>query len=1059
MQDRTELRLQTERAIASLPAEVHVQVPRPLDMQRSAGVIGIRAVGEIGFELIGTDDLQQVDVIELAANQTRRQAAAVPSLPSVEQAFRYRSPTFALTMRVMRLLPQIESVVDTRVRVHERGVRLDSRAAYDVRDAGIFELSLAIPDGYRVEDVMGDAIRAWAEDGQDDAHRLTVTFGEKIRGAYRLGIALHRAYEELPGRLAVPHVTPLGVAESKGTVSIATAYGLTLGDYDAEGLSEMPVGHLGAAASGASLAFRHADDDWRLDIELQRSAPWVQAEGAHVVRLADGRISVDATFRYTIENAPVDRLVLAMPAGAENIRITGENIRQRNRRDQHWTVILQKQTHGTYELAVSFEVPLPVGSAEASVPLVTAEGTERERGVVLVCSAPTLYVKEAGRSEQFLLPLDTRDLPADVRDAGGNDARLAYRYLRPGQDLRVTLSRYQAAEVLQANIEKARLVAVLSRDGQLMTQAVFTMRNNAKQNLHVALPDGSDVWSCFVAGEAVQVTIKEGKLLLPLIQTGEEEPSFDVELTYVTPTDPLADKREVELAGPVVDLPMHNIRWEMYVPRGYTYGNFGGTVTWRDDIESQYREFGLSEYTSFLAKKMAGQKQKAAELVTKARRMAKKGDVVSARRQYRRAKQIDSDNTFIEQELGQLEKAEAYANVAQHSQQGQSYGQIFADNLSSETGASGEDVKREGARERLETSERNKAIERMQSIRIPEVDFRQANIHDVVNFLKEASVEFDASQGERRGVNMILNLQSYGEQVQNAPADPFAAVQAPDQASEVPLITFSARQIALWDVVKIVADVANLKVRVTDGGVVMFVRHDAPDSALIHRMYDVSNSLVQRLQDIAPDLTDGGFISLGGGGMDDDEADWKQLFTGLGVSWPRGSSIKYVASLGKLVVKNSPGNLDTFEETLSMLGGSSTQVTGTAWDEDDGWATQSPAGVTDRQVEVAEEQAKKIRRNQEVTRSRVTPLRVNLPVRGFRYLFEQVVWVPGDDRVAVSMKARPVGRGNALRYAGVLVAIFLGMACLVFGWLRRKAVAVLVSTAWLALVYVYVVFL
>lgn len=89
---------------------------------------------------------------------------------------------------------------------------------------------------------------------------------------------------------------------------------------------------------------------------------------------------------------------------------------------------------------------------------------------------------------------------------------------------------------------------------------------------------------------------------------------------------------------------------------------------------------------------------------------------------------------------------------------------------------------------------------KMQEIKIPEIDFRQANIRDVVQFLQDASVQFDktdAAQGEK-GVNMILNL----------------------QATDAPLVTFNARAISLFEAIKIVTQVANLTYRI-DGNVVM----------------------------------------------------------------------------------------------------------------------------------------------------------------------------------------------------------------------------------------------
>lgn len=49
--------------------------------------------------------------------------------------------------------------------------------------------------------------------------------------------------------------------------------------------------------------------------------------------------------------------------------------------------------------------------------------------------------------------------------------------------------------------------------------------------------------------------------------------------------------------------------------------------------------------------------------------------------------------------------------------------------------------------------------EKLKAIIIPERDVRQANIHDVVAFLQEASRAHNSQRGA--GVNMILNLRSW----------------------------------------------------------------------------------------------------------------------------------------------------------------------------------------------------------------------------------------------------------------------------------------------------------
>ncbi len=225
-----------------------------------------------------------------------------------------------------------------------------------------------------------------------------------------------------------------------------------------------------------------------------------------------------------------------------------------------------------------------------------------------------------------------------------------------------------------------------------------------------------------------------------------------------------------------------------------------------------------------------------------------------------------------------------------------------------------------------DTTPQERILRKMELILIPEIDFRQANIHDVVQFLQDASIEFDQSPGAR-GVNFILKLSSGDMPMARpaAPADPWgmAVDLAPAAPAGTELITFRAREISLLEALRIVTDVANLKFRV-DGNVVMILPYNAPDAMIIHRMYDVLPTMTERIATVRESSggTTGGrsdFISLGGGEIADTQTDWKAFFQEMGVQWPIGSSIKHVPAIGKLMVANTADNLAIFEQRLTAL--------------------------------------------------------------------------------------------------------------------------------------------
>ena len=110
---------------------------------------------------------------------------------------------------------------------------------------------------------------------------------------------------------------------------------------------------------------------------------------------------------------------------------------------------------------------------------------------------------------------------------------LAYRYVRPGYKLTLDVRRFDEAEVLQALVDNAQFTSVVADDGQMMTEMSLSVRNNGRQFLEIALPANAKVWSAFVAGQPVRPSLRDGKLLLPIEQSGADDGAISVELTYV----------------------------------------------------------------------------------------------------------------------------------------------------------------------------------------------------------------------------------------------------------------------------------------------------------------------------------------------------------------------------------------------------------------------------------------------------------------------------------------------------------------------------------------------
>jgi len=196
-----------------------------------------------------------------------------------------------------------------------------------------------------------------------------------------------------------------------------------------------------------------------------------------------------------------------------------------------------------------------------------------------------------------------------------------------------------------------------------------------------------------------------------------------------------------------------------------------------------------------------------------------------------------------------------------------------------------------------EKSESELAVEamtqRIEAIQIPSLDFRDADIRDVVIFLTETCMRQDSE-----GIN-ILTLGMENAMIGN--------------------ITISIRDLSLVEALQYITEMASLKFEIQENAIaIMPVGYVAPsDLELVS--YDVIPEVGAELENMSGDS---------GGGIDDLFGDSSSSSVGgpidvVGffsiVEWPEGSSAVYQPNFHKLFVKNTPKNLGQVEDILYDL--------------------------------------------------------------------------------------------------------------------------------------------
>jgi hypothetical protein len=193
---------------------------------------------------------------------------------------------------------------------------------------------------------------------------------------------------------------------------------------------------------------------------------------------------------------------------------------------------------------------------------------------------------------------------------------------------------------------------------------------------------------------------------------------------------------------------------------------------------------------------------------------------------------------------------------------------------------------------------------KLESIVIPEINFKAAPMEEVVDFLRKAAKKNDPA-GE--GVNIAFTSSPCG----------FATNAPPTgQSNIVTSVTLSARQITLLEALKVACNAADFRF-VLRRNSLLIVHKDAPDGEFRRRVYAVLHSLLQRGIEMAATTSSDNT---------DDRNDLKATFAGFGVSWPKGSSIQHLPQIGKLVVVNTEENLAVFDKILAVLNLSPSQI-------------------------------------------------------------------------------------------------------------------------------------
>jgi len=576
----------------------------------------------------------------------------------ITQAYRFDTQDDIVTGRVLAVQSELRSQEIARFNVEDDRLVYNSQWNISIAKAGRFDVELLLPDGYDIDTLGAAQVSHWDESDDADQRQVRVHFKRKLTGSVQMKLALSKPVTQMPTQLTVPRVMLSGALKHTGDLLISSEQGVRLTVATRQGASEINPGDLKQTDPGA-LAFRLLRPDWQLLLQTELVQPRIMAQCLHVAQVADGLVRHHHYLRYRLFHAGTKTFNLKLPAPAAGVTLTGQGIARRVQvNPETWRIELaQKVYDRPYLLRVTYETRYD--PADGTVPLapILCEDAELQQGHIAVFATDRVELS-ADPTDASLRPAEVRNIPKFFGAGDLSGAAMCYRTASAQQVLTVQAQHHTAAQQIGADVRRTDITTVVTETGQSIHQVNLILRVGTQRHLPTVLPDKAVLWSVTVDGQPAQPSLRQNPgadkaYLVPLPQQAADE--VMVEMVYVTElaSGPGHWSGSHQVSGPRFDLPLKEINWQLYVPEGFAYDDFGGTLTLdkKTITGRQIQRYGLQSYEQQIIQTNQINDKRAQQQQVLAHELAQKGLQTQARRALSKGYNFSRNNSALNEDI------------------------------------------------------------------------------------------------------------------------------------------------------------------------------------------------------------------------------------------------------------------------------------------------------------------------------------------------------------------------------------------------------------------------
>ncbi len=595
--DAYQLVLETEEIKDKIESIYNYTVPDivSLNTERENGNFAVMIKDDLKVRSIAkSTGLSQLDVADLP-EQLKKEAQQENN---ISLAYRFLRQEKELTVTIEKIEPEIIVRNNLFLEIQEETMKVIAMVDYKISKAGVFNFMLNLPLGLDVTEVFGNDIENWKvaviKDADNrDVQALEVQLRSKAIGEYSLKVKLEKPVKNIYDDIIMPEINVIGASKTAGYIGVGCDSSIRLKTKQRSKLTEVGLNELVTVPEELKaqpiLAYKYLVQPYELQLAVEKVDPRVMADVFTFLSVGDGLLLFNSAVNFDILFAAIDQFQIALPEELSGVDINGPGIKSKDERIEErvigaqkkkikiYTIFLHSRVKGRYTLYCSYEKTLKNLSQKTELPALEILGVERQTGYIAI--GPRANVEIELSDIAGISQVDVKELPQDKITGIDIPILHALQYVRYPYNITLNIKKHDDVSVLVAVVESAAINTVMGEDGQVIVSAVYQIKNRSKQYMDLILPKDAAIWSTFVDGKPVKpAKTEDGKILLPLVKYEEKDRSFPVEIIYETKRSKMFAFGAIGIAAPAFDIPLTNVTWNVYLPYGFNYHNFGGNM-------------------------------------------------------------------------------------------------------------------------------------------------------------------------------------------------------------------------------------------------------------------------------------------------------------------------------------------------------------------------------------------------------------------------------------------------------------------------------------------------